>query len=710
MIGAGGMGTVWRATDELLGRAVALKRMRLGGLEPFEADLARRRVLREARLAARLHHPNAITVFDVVVEDDEPWLVLEYLPSRSLDEVLRERSTLEPLEAASIGRPVAEALAAAHERGIVHRDVKPANVLMGASGTVKLTDFGISHAIGELTLTASGMLIGTPAYLAPEVAAGADATPASDVFALGATLYAASEGAPPFGNNEDGNVLALLRRAAEGRVAPPQRAGELTELLMTMLAPDPRDRPTAAEVAARLEPGTAAAPSMPTLTVSPQATGVPWTPRWRRGPVLTAAAVVAVAVLIGAAVLVVNQGAGGGSPAAAAAPPSAATTAAPVRRAAAWPVPIERCDKSHGDLVVGTIGPLTGSLSALGLGMRNAVQLAVDQANTACKVPGYRLVLRADDDEELVQNAAGSATTLKADNTVIGVIGPLASNTTAAAQPVLDAGGIVQLTTSTTDDWLTQGTDYARPFPGYFRLNGPEADEGFAAAEQVFNAAKKQRVATVTDGAGWADRVADSFFGHAVDLGGHVVLRDTVNARTQDYSEQVGRIVAQHVEAVFFAGDDVAGARLATQLRAAGVTATFVGPQSIVSDALLNGSARDGDVITDVGAAPALLPAAATFASAYQAAGFREPPAHYGTLTYDAATVLVAAIGALTTVGPWDPARRPELVRAVQDTDMAGLTGRLAFNKFGEAKYPVYTINEVRSRSLVPTSLIRLAG
>jgi serine/threonine protein kinase len=197
--------------------------------------------MREGRIAARLTHPNAITVYDVAEHDGDPWLIMEYLPSKSLATVLSEQGTLPPTEAARIGAQVASALVAAHAAGIVHRDIKPANVLLGDDGTVKITDFGISRATGDVTVTATGMLAGTPAYLAPEVAKGEDPKPAADVFSLGSTLYTAVEGHSPFGLSE--NTLALLYAVAAGKITPPRQAGPLTALLMQLLRVEPSERP-----------------------------------------------------------------------------------------------------------------------------------------------------------------------------------------------------------------------------------------------------------------------------------------------------------------------------------------------------------------------------------------------------------------------------------------------------------------------------------
>jgi serine/threonine protein kinase len=326
-IGAGAMGVVWRAHDERLDRTVAIKELLMQpGLSEADAQTARDRAMREGRIAARLQHPHAIHVYDVALDGatgarDQvvPWLVMEYLPARSLAAVLAEQGTLAPHEAARIGQQVAAALAAAHEAGIVHRDVKPGNVLLGQNGIVKITDFGISRASWDAMVTRTGVLAGTPAYFAPEVARGELPGPASDVFSLGSTLYAAVEGEPPFGL--DDNTLALLRTAAEGRIRPPQQAGPLSAVLMQLLADDPAARPSMLETVTALgavaahgalppvEPPiarplraqtTMPAPATPTVVDLPASTAptvtawrspatdrIPW---WRRSAVLFGAA------------------------------------------------------------------------------------------------------------------------------------------------------------------------------------------------------------------------------------------------------------------------------------------------------------------------------------------------------------------------------------------------------------------------------------
>ena len=202
--------------DELLGRTVAMKELLAAPTRESGPELeeSRLRILREGRIGARLQHAHVISMFDVVIHEDRPWLVMEYLPSESLAARSRGRDR-SGAETAEIGRQMADGLAAAHLAGVVHRDVKPGNVLIAADGLVKLTDFGVSRAADEVQLTRTGVIAGTPAYLAPEVAQGREPTAASDVFALGATLYAAVEG-----SRRSGWTTTRTRCCTRSRRAP----------------------------------------------------------------------------------------------------------------------------------------------------------------------------------------------------------------------------------------------------------------------------------------------------------------------------------------------------------------------------------------------------------------------------------------------------------------------------------------------------------
>jgi eukaryotic-like serine/threonine-protein kinase len=247
-VGRGGMGTVWLCTDQTLHRDVAVKQM---GSLPGETAAGTARAMREARSAAAMNHRNTVAVYDIVDHDDAPWLVMEYFPSRTLSEIVNEDGSLPPARAGHIGAQIADALAAAHKLGIIHRDVKPGNILVGDGDHAKLGDFGIARAELDATLTQTGMMTGTPAYFAPELATGDGPSPASDVWALGATLYAAVEGRPPFGT--EGNPVQIVSRIVHEPIPRPDHAGPLLPVLHEMLAKDPRARPTMAEVATRLE-------------------------------------------------------------------------------------------------------------------------------------------------------------------------------------------------------------------------------------------------------------------------------------------------------------------------------------------------------------------------------------------------------------------------------------------------------------------------
>ncbi|WIY07382.1 serine/threonine-protein kinase [Amycolatopsis mongoliensis] len=358
-IGGGAMGTVWRAQDEMLGRTVAIKELLLPhDHDEHRTEEAKNRAMREARIAARLQHSHAITVFAVLEEEDRPWLVMEYLPSKSFAVLIQDEPASVD-DAIRVGAQISSALAGAHRAGIVHRDVKPANILVSEDGTAKITDFGISRAIGDVKLTATGEIAGTPAYLAPEVARGEDADFAADVFSLGATLYAAVEGKPPYGTAD--NPIALLYKASSGEIEPPEKAERLTPLLLRMLATDPAERPSMDEVEQELrglltdvEPGESvlaatlpeteaapvtAVPTVPaTVAVPPAGEVAAVTPGARKGLIAVGAgaALLCVAVVV-AILLVVRQNPPQDNAAPPASQPSTSASATPSTSASPSP-------------------------------------------------------------------------------------------------------------------------------------------------------------------------------------------------------------------------------------------------------------------------------------------------------------------------------------------------------------------------------------
>ncbi len=259
-VGRGGMGAVWLGLDEVLGRQVALKRV---GMAPGVGTPDLARAEREARLAARLNHPHVVAVYDLVTEGDEQWLVMEYVEGSTLAELVRQRGPLPPDNAAEVVGQAADALAAAHAAGIVHRDVKPSNILVDPTGQVKLSDFGIARAEADASLTQTGLVTGSPAYLSPEVASGQLATDASDVWSLGATLFHALAGHPPYEVGD--NVLGALYRIVHEDPPRLADAGWLAPLLQATMCREPAERWSMAHVRDVL----AAGPTAPVLASVP---------------------------------------------------------------------------------------------------------------------------------------------------------------------------------------------------------------------------------------------------------------------------------------------------------------------------------------------------------------------------------------------------------------------------------------------------------
>ncbi|MFE0881061.1 serine/threonine-protein kinase [Streptomyces rochei] len=240
VLGRGGMGTVWRAEDETLGRTVAVKELRFpGNIDEEEKRRLITRTLREAKAIARIRNNSAVTVYDVVEEDDRPWIVMELVEGKSLAEAIREDGLLEPKRAAEVGLAILDVLRSAHREGILHRDVKPSNVLIAEDGRVVLTDFGIAQVEGDPSITSTGMLVGAPSYISPERARGHKPGPAADLWSLGGLLYAAVEGTPPY---DKGSAIATLTAVMTESLEEPKNAGPLRDVIYGLLNKDPAQR------------------------------------------------------------------------------------------------------------------------------------------------------------------------------------------------------------------------------------------------------------------------------------------------------------------------------------------------------------------------------------------------------------------------------------------------------------------------------------
>lgn len=265
-VGSGGMGTVWRAHDELLRRDVAVKEVLLPpGLPAPERALLCERTLREARAAAALNHPAVVRVYDVVTEGERPWIVMELLEARNISEVLRDDGPMPVRKVAEMGLAVLGALEAAHRVGVLHRDVKPGNVLIGTDGRTTLTDFGVARSANESPLTSTGLLLGSPQYIAPERARGQAFGPSSDLWSLGATLYTAVEGRAPF---DRGEPLPTMTAVVCEPPDPVSFAGALAPILDGLLEKTPDQRWDAARTRSALKTVLAGGSVAPTVTVS----------------------------------------------------------------------------------------------------------------------------------------------------------------------------------------------------------------------------------------------------------------------------------------------------------------------------------------------------------------------------------------------------------------------------------------------------------
>jgi serine/threonine protein kinase len=362
-VGRGGMGSVWLARDEVLGRQVALKR--LGQLHGAQNQA---RAEREAQLAARLSHRNVVTVFDLAEDGETRWLVMEYVEGTTLAQFAADRGGLPAAEAAIVVRQAAEALRVAHEAGIVHRDVKPSNLIVGADGTTRLADFGIARGVADDTLTATGVLTGSPAYIAPEVATGGPATSASDMWSLGGTVYQAVTGRPPYelGDNVLGGLLRIVHD--EPPRLPPE-AGPLATVLAATMVKDPEQRWTAAQVCAFLDGAPAPVRTEPTRPLRPVSATAPVAPgesttrvqrRRRSMPVWPLAAGFLVLLLVVGAWLVGRSGSN--SPAAGGDPersPAAPTTSVQPSRPASSATPSGPTAEAMSGFVSDYLGTVT---------------------------------------------------------------------------------------------------------------------------------------------------------------------------------------------------------------------------------------------------------------------------------------------------------------------------------------------------------------
>ncbi|QJY49147.1 branched-chain amino acid ABC transporter substrate-binding protein [Pseudonocardia broussonetiae] len=364
------------------------------------------------------------------------------------------------------------------------------------------------------------------------------------------------------------------------------------------------------------------------------------------------------------------------------------------------------CDTSKGTLVVGMVAPLSGPLSALGLGMQNSADLAVDQANQNCTVPGYALRLQAEDDQSQPAIAANAATRLASDPNVVGVVGTLNSSTAQTVQPILLERGIVQISPANTNPTLTQGENYAtapqRAFSNYFRVATTDAVQGPFGAQYLVNTAGKKSIAVIDDGKTYGAGLAAAFAAEAERLGATIVFTGKVGENDTDFSGIVTQVRAANPDAVYYGGEYPAAGPLSAQIAQGGLNIPVMGGDALINAEYVPLGGRPGDLGTSVGAPAETLDSAKQFIADYEAANYVEGYETYGALTYDSTNIIINSLVTALGGGDWSEDTRGAVVEAVQATDYQGAAGPVTFDEFGDTTNKLLTVYTVEGDAFVP--------
>lgn len=760
-IGQGGMGRVWRGVDQqLFGREVAIKEILFpAGLDDDARATLLRRFTGEARAAVTLSHPGIITIHDVVEHHGAPVIVMEFIRGQSLAAAIRLQGRLPVERVAEIGAAMLGALTEAHGAGIIHRDIKPDNVLL-TKDRVVLTDFGIAHLADATTkLSQSGTVIGTPHYMPPEQLEGKRPTPANDLWALGATLYHAIEGRPPF---EADGLHALAVAVFTRPHRPPAHAGPLAPVLEALLTKDPAQRAGAAEaielLASALRSSRSRAdttekavpresgpvsgpdsvpeaatehlltptptkleaelptaeepahlpdtrrrpvperPTTPPVAVPPaeDVVSLGWTDRQgreegasaRRRTLTRRSAVVGMAMVTLAAGSVLtwkltrDDTPGGGAPGGG----SAASTIT---------------------VVIGVDAPLSGDLSAMGVGMKNSADLAVRTSNRTGHVPGVNFEIKALDDEAAPAKGLPNATQFIDDGKVLGVVGPLTSGVAKTMAEPLGQANLVNVSPANTDPVLTLGPHWAkgsksRPYKSYFRTVATDVDQGPFAARYLHEEAGKRKLYLISDASAYGDGLTSGFSAAFAKLGGTVVGTDQVDPAQEDFSYLASQIRGSGADALYFGGYYDTAGPLSEQLKQAGVTIPVMGGDGIFDQQFLTANSKaEGDLATGIGVPAEGLEKGRDFLAQYQEAGYPEAAGSYGPYAYDATWAVIEAVKAVVEAngGTLPSDARAKMPQAVSGLAFDGVTGRVAFDEYGDAVNRQLTVYAVKAGS-----------
>jgi branched-chain amino acid transport system substrate-binding protein len=358
-----------------------------------------------------------------------------------------------------------------------------------------------------------------------------------------------------------------------------------------------------------------------------------------------------------------------------------------------------QCDTSKGTLVVGFIAPLSGGLSALGLGMRNSADLAVVQANEKCAIKGYKIQLQAEDDQATTQIGAQAATKLSSDPNVIAVIGTLNSSVAQNVQPILNDKKILMVSPANTNPTLTRGEKYKdapeRKFDNYFRVCATDDLQGPFAARYLFEKAGKKKVAIITDGKTYGVGLAAEFQTKFESLGGTVVANEKVGEKDTDFSGVIEKIRPSAPDAIYYGGEYPAAGPLSKQLKDAGLNVPLFGGDGIFDKKFIDLGGKEGDLATSVGAPTETLDSAKAFVEAYEAKGYKDGYSAYGAFSFDSANAIIDSVGKAIGDGTWGEDKREAVLENMASYSAQGATGEVKFDEYGDSTNKLLTVYQV---------------
>jgi branched-chain amino acid transport system substrate-binding protein len=359
------------------------------------------------------------------------------------------------------------------------------------------------------------------------------------------------------------------------------------------------------------------------------------------------------------------------------------------------------CDTSKGSVTVGVIAPLSGNLSAVGLGIKYSSQLAVDQANAKCAVKGYKVVLDAEDDQATPQVGQQAATKLASDPTVVGVVGTLNSSVAQTVQPVLQQKKVVMVSPANTNPSLTKGTDTANPkrqFDNYFRVCTTDDLQGPYAADYLVQKAGKKKIAVIQDGKTYGKGLADAFIARAQKDGAQIVDQEQVGEKDTDFSGVLSKVKSAAPDGIYYGGEYPVAGPLSKQAAGLGLNVPVMGGDGIYDQKFIDLGGKEGDLATSVGAPTETLQSAKDFVKAYGDAKFAGEFGPYGAFAYDAANVIINSLAkTLGDSGTWGADQQDTLLKNVGSYSGSGATGNIAFDQYGDSTNKVLTVYQVTS-------------